>query len=92
MYKRQGVGSSPGPDTLKLRGYSIVRNCHSENYGGAAVYAFLFDHAKLTHNTADSFGGGGCFVWAYDSSEICYNTSRYGGAVGYSSGGYFYCN
>lgn len=87
-----GIGSSLGSDTLKLKGYSIVRNCHSENYGGAAVYAFLYDHAKLMHNTADSFGGGGCFVWAYDSSEICYNTARYGGGVGTSVGFCFYCN
>ena len=88
-----GIGSLPGADTLKLKGYSIVRNCHSKNYGGAVKTAFLYDHAKLTHNTADSFGGGGCFVWAYDSSEICYNTSRYGGAIGYLGGsGKFYCN
>ena len=89
-----GIASNlGGGDTLKLKGYSSIRNSHSNKPGGAVFAVSLYDHAKLTLNTADSFGGGGCFVWAYDSSEICYNTSRYGGAVGNSGGsGKFYCN
>ena len=88
-----GLGPAPGVDSLKLKGYSIVRNCHSPKNGGAVYKAFLYDHAKLTHNVADSFGGGGCFVFAFDSAEICYNTAPYGGGVGYEgAGGAFWCS
>jgi hypothetical protein len=88
-----GMGNLLGADTLKLKGYSIVRNCHSDKCGGAALNAFLYDHAKLTNNSADSFGGGASNVWAFDSAEICYNSAPYGGGIGYEgAGGRFYCN
>ncbi|MCC6187011.1 MAG: T9SS type A sorting domain-containing protein [Chitinophagaceae bacterium] len=79
-------------DSLLFKGYTVVRNCHSKGNGGAFYRAYLYDHAKITNNLADSFGGAGCDIYAYDSAEICHNTAAYGGAVGYFSGGTITCN
>ena len=47
-----GIASNlGGGDTLKLKGYSSIRNSHSNKPGGAVFAVSLYDHAKLTLNT-----------------------------------------
>jgi|GEM_PF-1492852 len=80
-------------DSLILRGRTIIRNSYAQRCGGGVHYAYAYDWVKIINNRSDSFGGGvGNGIVAFDSVEISYNTSRYGGAVGYVSGGGLGCN
>lgn len=90
---KDGGGFYSVNDSLVLRGNTIIRNCFANRSGGAVyTYVFAYDKVKITQNRSDSFGGGVGQINVYDSVEISYNTSRYGGAIGFSSGGDIICS
>ncbi|MES2477609.1 MAG: T9SS type A sorting domain-containing protein [Bacteroidota bacterium] len=85
-------GAFYSTDSLILKGYTIIRNCHAKRSGGGVFHAYAQDHVKITNNYSDSCGGGGGHIFAMDSVEISFNTAKYGGAAGdaTSTGGHLY--
>lgn len=85
---KNGGAISFGPDSLILRGHTIIRNSYASERGGGISTGYAFDHVKITGNYSDSFGGGAGSLAAYDSVEISYNTARFGGGVGAPGAGF----